>query len=93
METGKNVPLRRCGTTSLFINKEYYTANKFHWQTGYGVFSYSKSQRNRVIRYIQNQEEHHARQSFRKEYQGILRRSGVEYNPLYLFDFFENNNF
>lgn len=75
--------------SSLFINQNYPAAEKFYWQSGYGVFSYSKSQRSRVIRYIQRQEEHHARQTFKKEYLGILRRSGVEYNPLYLFEFFE----
>ena len=45
----------------------------FAWQKGYGAFSYSKSHVPDVIRYIQNQEEHHRKQSFLEEYKSFFK--------------------
>ena len=36
----------------------------FAWQEGYGAFSYSRSQLPDLIRYINNQEAHHAKEDF-----------------------------
>src|SRR4030095_7340080 len=44
--------------SSKWINEQRYVKGKFHWQDGYGAFSYAKSQRDIVIKYIINQEEH-----------------------------------
>ena len=41
-----------------------------------------------VIRYIRNQEKHHAKRSFRNEYLMLLKRFDVAYEPKYLFEFF-----
>src|SRR2546425_3557266 len=51
-----------------FINRKHWFAGRFSWQEGYGAFSYGHSQIGDVIRYIENQEEHHAKTSFRQEY-------------------------
>ena len=48
------------------------------WQDGYGAFSVSRSDRDRVIRYIQDQEAHHRRVTFLDEYWQLLQESGVE---------------
>ncbi len=61
---------------------------KFEWQEGFGAFSYSRSQRSAVIRYIENQEHHHAKRSFREEYLEMLKKFEIEYNQKYVFDFF-----
>lgn len=45
--------------SSKWINERNFTKGKFQWQDGYGAFSYSKSQRDTVIKYILNQEQHH----------------------------------
>lgn len=45
--------------SSKWINEQHFIKKKFQWQEGYGAFSYAKSQRDIVIRYIMNQEEHH----------------------------------
>ena len=42
------------------------------WQAGYGVFSFAKSQRNIVIKYIISQEEHHRNKPFKKEHIKML---------------------
>ena len=75
--------------TSLYINEKRLSKNKFQWQEGYGLFSYSMSHRPNVIRYIENQQEHHKKRTFREEYLDFLEKFQVEYNPKYLFYFFE----
>ncbi|HPC99450.1 MAG TPA: IS200/IS605 family transposase [Bacteroidales bacterium] len=72
--------------TSRFINDKKWLPGKFQWQEGYGAFSYSQSQITNVIRYINNQENHHKRISFRDEYLKILERFEVESEPEYLFE-------
>ena len=56
----------------------------FGWQDGYAVFSVSASQKDRVVAYIANQEEHHRQRMFREELESLLRRHGIEYKPEYL---------
>ncbi|MDP1623400.1 MAG: IS200/IS605 family transposase [Bacteroidales bacterium] len=75
--------------SSFYINTHKMSKRPFHWQEGYGIFSYSRSQRDRVIKYILNQEQHHQRKSFRKEYLGLLKNMDVQYDENYLFDFFD----
>jgi len=45
--------------SSKYINDHSLTRERFEWQTGFGVFSYSQIDIERVFKYIQNQEEHH----------------------------------
>ncbi|MBP6977969.1 MAG: hypothetical protein KBB71_06635 [Lentimicrobiaceae bacterium] len=63
--------------------------DKFQWQEGYGAFSYAKSQKQNVINYIKNQEEHHRKRSFRDEYIELLERYEIPYDERYIFDFKE----
>ena len=71
--------------SSKYINDHSLTSARFEWQEGYGVFSYGQSQVDRVYKYIQNQEEHHKKQSFRKEYLSFLKKFRVEYDEQYIF--------
>lgn len=72
-----------------FINEKRWLRGKFNWQKGYGAFSYSHSQIDRVIKYINNQEKHHKKKTFREEYLEILKSFSVQYNNEYLFNFFD----
>jgi putative transposase len=65
-------------------NKKFCTAT-FAWQEGYGAFSYSKSHVQNVIRYIQNQEVHHKKQTFLEEYRQFLKAFDIEYDEQYIF--------
>ena len=76
-------------SSSTFINQNNWFRGKFHWQDGYGAFSYSRSQLDKLYRYIQNQETHHKEYSFRQEYIKLLERFKIEYNEKYLFEFFD----
>lgn len=44
----------------------------FAWQAGYAAFSVSKSMQERVVAYIEGQEEHHKRVDFESEYISLL---------------------
>jgi len=54
---------------------------RFSWPEGFGAFSYSRSQLGAVICYIENQQKHHAKKSFREEYVALLEKFGVKYDP------------
>ena len=71
--------------SSRFINEKRGMKGRFSWQEGFGAFSYSRSQLGAVIRYIENQQKHHARKSFREEYTALLKRFEVDYDPRYIF--------
>ncbi len=61
------------------------TSRQFQWQEGYGAFSVSHSQREAVVKYIANQAEHHQRRSYEEEFVALLRKSGVSYDPRFVF--------
>jgi putative transposase len=88
MSVSKQVQMLKA-TSSKWINENGFVKGKFSWQEGYGAFSYSRSQRNRVIQYIMNQEEHHSTKTFREEYLELLSKFEVSFESKYLFDFFE----
>lgn len=73
-------------STSKFINDKKWLPGKFRWQEGYGAFSYGHSQINEVIKYINTQEYHHKRATFKDEYLRLLERFEVEYDPKYIFE-------
>jgi len=75
--------------SSKWINEQLFVKGKFQWQSGYGAFSYSKSQRDKVIKYIMTQEEHHRIKTFREEYLQILTDFDVEHEEKYLFEFYD----
>jgi len=71
--------------SSKFINEKHWLAGRFSWQEGFGAFSYSRSQLGAVIRYIENQQKHHARKSFREEYVELLEKFNVDFDRRYIF--------
>jgi putative transposase len=73
--------------SSRFINEKRWVAGRFSWQEGFGAFSYSRSQLGAVIRYIENQQKHHTKRSFREEYIELLKKFNVEYDERYIFRF------
>ena len=75
--------------SSNFINDHKWVAGKFNWQEGYGALSYSHSQIEAVYNYIEHQEQHHARQTFKDEYLDLLKKFEIEHDPKYLFDWVE----
>jgi putative transposase len=77
-------------SSSKFINEQRWIKGKFHWQEGFGGFSYGHSQLDQIIRYIQNQEKHHQQDSFKNEYLTLLRKFDIAFEDKYVFDFMED---
>ena len=75
--------------SSKMINDEKWFSHKFAWQTGYGAFSYGKSQIQAVKQYIFDQQKHHKKYSFQEEYLKLLEIFSIDFDKKYLFDFFD----
>ena len=65
----------RAGT--LFPDFEY-------WQEGYGAFTKSWEDKDKVIEYIKNQEQHHRHESFLDELRRLVEESGLQWDDRYL---------
>jgi putative transposase len=72
--------------SSKWINENEFVRGKFQWQEGFGAFSYAQSQLDNVIAYINNQEKHHQKKTFKDEYLTLLQKFEIEYDEKYLFD-------
>lgn len=75
--------------SSKWINEKKLVLGKFQWQAGFGAFSYGQSQLDVVISYINNQEQHHRKKSFKEEYIEMLTKFKIDYNEKYLFEWIE----
>lgn len=72
-----------------YIKQQPWMKSDFSWQRGFGAFSYSRSHIDNVVKYIANQEEHHRKQTFKKEYLKLLQKFDIEYDERYVFDFLD----
>jgi len=72
-----------------FINSKQWIKGKFSWQEGYGVFSYSHSHIDRVVKYVLDQEIHHQKKTFKQEYLALLEKFDIVFEERFLFDFIE----
>lgn len=72
-----------------FIKERHFSPFQFNWQEGYGAFSHSRAELNKVIDYILNQREHHQKRTFKSEYMALLKKYAVDYKEEYLFEFFD----
>jgi REP element-mobilizing transposase RayT len=71
--------------STRWINQNRLCPYQFAWQEGFGAFSYSRSQVSQVALYIQHQQEHHRKKTFREEYIHMLKESGIDYDERYVF--------
>jgi len=71
--------------SSRWIKERWPKSSPFAWQGGYGAFTVSESNCRAVIRYIQDQEEHHRRISFQEEFLALLKKHGVEFDERYVW--------
>ena len=73
-------------SSNEFINEKKFSKSNFQWQAGFGAFSYNHSSLDSVIKYIQNQKQHHQKQIFRDEYKEFLNTFQIEHKDEYLFE-------
>jgi putative transposase len=58
----------------------------FSWQTGYGAFSVSESNKSAVISYIGDQEMHHRKMTFQEEIRAFLKKHSMRFDERYIWD-------
>lgn len=75
--------------SSKWINENEFVRGKFQWQEGFGAFSYAQSQLDTVIAYINNQEKHHEKRTFKDEYMEQLQKFEIEFDENYLFEWMD----
>lgn len=72
--------------SSKWIKSKGIAYSNFYWQDGYGIFSINPTEIDKVIVYIQSQDEHHKHKSFEDEFRSFLRKYNVEYDERYVWD-------
>jgi putative transposase len=77
-------------SSNAWIKQNGFSRFKFEWQKGYGAFTNSHSQIDRVIKYILNQEMHHIKISFKTEYLDMLKKNEIKFSNDYVFEFFDD---
>lgn len=71
--------------SSGWVHREFPDKRSFAWQTGYAAFTVSHSQRQSVLDYIWDQEEHHRKISFKEEFVAFLKKHEIAYDERYLW--------
>lgn len=69
--------------SSKWVSEKFNVA--FEWQKGYGAFIVSRSGKDAVVKYIENQEEHHKNFDFREEFLELLRKYEIDFDENYLW--------
>ena len=70
------------GNSSRWLNQR---GSAFAWQEGYAAFSVSASNKRAVMEYIAEQPRHHQQRSFEQKFVAMLRKSGIDYDPRFIF--------
>ena len=70
--------------SSLWIKEQNLFPDFAAWQEGYGAFTYSVKEKEALIKYVSNQEEHHKTKLFKEEYIQLLKEHGVDFDEKYL---------
>ena len=72
--------------TSIWVKKLPRRMESFSWQQGYGVFSVSESNLEKVVEYVRRQEEHHRRRTFQDEFRELCHKHRVAIDEQYVWD-------
>ena len=70
--------------SSDFIKENRIFQHFGGWQEGYGAFTYSIKEKDRLIEYVKNQEEHHRIKTFREEVIELLKEHEIDFDERYL---------
>jgi putative transposase len=72
--------------SSKWIKTKGQNYSDFYWQDRYGVFSVNPSEIDVVVAYINNQQEHHKKLTFKDEFRAFLKKYKVNYDERYVWD-------
>jgi putative transposase len=71
--------------SSRWVHQSHRGRRAFAWQAGYSAFTVSESNFGDVSRYIDDQEEHHRKQSFQEELVAMLKKYNLPYDERYMW--------
>ncbi len=66
--------------SSGWVHKNIGGMSDFRWQDGFGAFTVSHSQSDKVKAYVRNQERHHRKADFKEEFRALLKAHGVDFD-------------
>jgi putative transposase len=72
--------------SSKWVHGKWPRQASFAWQLGFGGFSVSRSNVDQVLKYIDNQKEHHRSVTFQEEFLDFLRKHDVEFDERYIWE-------
>jgi hypothetical protein len=72
--------------SSKWLHRDLKGHENFWWQSGYGAFTVSASQKDIVYNYIANQAEHHKEMTFKEEFIALLNKHGIPYDERYIWE-------
>jgi REP element-mobilizing transposase RayT len=72
--------------SSKWIHDTWSRRSKFAWQKGYAAFSVSTSARDRVVKYIRGQHEHHRRRTYQDEVRRFLSQHELDSDERYMWE-------
>ena len=70
--------------SAKWINEKRFVRGKFNWQAGYGAFSFSHSQIDAIVKYINSQEQHHKKKTFKEVYIEMLKKYNAPFDEKYI---------
>lgn len=73
-------------SSAKWMKEKWADRAEFSWQSGYGAFSVGVRDVERVVRYIQGQEEHHRKFSFQDEFRKLCEEYGAALDERYVWD-------
>ena len=74
IKVASSIWMKECG---LFPNFDC-------WQVGYGAFTYSVREKDMIINYVNNQKQHHQKETFHDEFKRLLAEHEIEFDERYL---------
>ena len=70
-------------SSSIWLNQSGKFPEFDGWADGYAALTYSWKDKDMIVNYIKNQQEHHKHESFNDELRRLLKENGIEINELY----------
>ena len=70
--------------TNMYIKSTQLFPDFKGWQEGYGAFTYTIKEKDRLIEYVKNQEAHHYKRTFVDEYVDLLQEHEIAFDEKYL---------
>jgi len=71
-------------SSSIWIKARGINPLFSNWAESYGAFTLSIREKDTIIKYVMNQQEHHKRENFREEFIRLLKENGVDFDEKYL---------